>query len=131
VLEYCAGGSLDKLLFQTNVTLSDEHKIRLVRGISAGMLHLHKNNIVHRDLAARNILLTASGDPKISVPFEISVVSIFIPNTRLWHVSHFGKGRRRQDEQYHRSCVLDGTRIACIQKLQQEIGCVDIWYCRV
>jgi serine/threonine protein kinase len=66
VLEYCAGGSLDKLLFQTNVTLSDEHKIRLVRGISAGMLHLHKNNIVHRDLAARNILLTASGDPKIS-----------------------------------------------------------------
>jgi serine/threonine protein kinase len=124
VLEYCAGEGLDKLLFQTNVTLSDEHKIRLVRGIAAGMLHLHKNNIVHRDLAARNILLTASGDPKISVHYEISVVSIFIPNTStlrltitierpmtkhitnsdlveflhvgLWHVSHFGKGRRRQ-----------------------------------
>jgi serine/threonine protein kinase len=66
VLEYCAGGSLDKLLFQTNITLSDEQKMRLVRGIAAGMLHLHKHNIVHRDLAARNILLTASGDPKIS-----------------------------------------------------------------
>jgi predicted Ser/Thr protein kinase len=66
VLEYCAGGSLDKLLFQSNATLSDEHKMRLVRGIAAGMLHLHKHNIVHRDLAARNILLTASGDPKIS-----------------------------------------------------------------
>jgi serine/threonine protein kinase len=66
VLEYCAGGSLDKLLFQTNATLSDEHKMRLVRGIAAGMLHLHKHNIVHRDLAARNILLTSGGDPKIS-----------------------------------------------------------------
>jgi hypothetical protein len=66
VLEYCAGGSLDQLLFQTNVILSDEQKIRLVRGIAAGMLHLHKHNIVHRDLAARNILLTASGVPKIS-----------------------------------------------------------------
>jgi serine/threonine protein kinase len=29
-------------------------------------LHLHEHNIVHRDLAARNILLTGSGDPKIS-----------------------------------------------------------------
>jgi serine/threonine protein kinase len=49
------------------VKLSEEHKIRLIRGIAAGMLHLHKHNIVHRDFAARNILLTANGDPKISV----------------------------------------------------------------
>jgi mitogen-activated protein kinase kinase kinase 11 len=54
-------------LFDSNVKLSEEHKIRLIRGIAAGMLHLHKHNIVHRDLAARNILLNASGDPKISV----------------------------------------------------------------
>jgi serine/threonine protein kinase len=47
--------------------LSDEYKMHLVRGIAAGMLHLHKHNIVHRDLAARNILLTSGGDPKISV----------------------------------------------------------------
>jgi len=66
VMEYCAGGSLDRILFDSNLKLSDEHKIRLVRGIAAGMLHLHEHNIVHRDLAARNILLTGSGDPKIS-----------------------------------------------------------------
>jgi serine/threonine protein kinase len=59
-------GSLDKLLFDSNVKLSEEHKIRLIRGIAVGMLHLHKHNIIHRDLAARNILLTANGDPKIS-----------------------------------------------------------------
>jgi serine/threonine protein kinase len=51
------------------VKLNEEHKIRLIRGIAAGILHLHKHNIVHRDLAARNILLTSGGDPKISVFF--------------------------------------------------------------
>jgi len=66
VMEYCAGGSLDTLLFDSNLKLSDEQKLRFVRGIALGMLHLHELNIVHRDLAARNILLTASGDPKIS-----------------------------------------------------------------
>jgi len=60
-------GSLDTVLFDINVKLSDEQKIRFVRGIALGMLHLHEHNIVHRDLAARNILLTGSGDPKISV----------------------------------------------------------------
>jgi serine/threonine protein kinase len=55
------------------VKLSEEHKIQLIRGIAAGMFHLHKHNIVHRDLAARNILLTSGGDPKISVLFSIYV----------------------------------------------------------
>jgi predicted Ser/Thr protein kinase len=75
VMEYCEGGSLDKLLFESNVKLSDDYKNRLVRGIAAGMLHLHKHNIIHRDLAARNILLTASGDPKIS-DFKMSRVLV-------------------------------------------------------
>jgi serine/threonine protein kinase len=60
-------GSLDKLLFDSNEKLSNERKLELIRGIASGLLHLHKHNIIHRDLAARNILLTAGGDPKISV----------------------------------------------------------------
>jgi serine/threonine protein kinase len=56
------------LLFNSKKTkLREERLFELVRGIAAGMYHLHKNNIVHRDLAARNILLTSQGDPKISV----------------------------------------------------------------
>jgi len=66
ILEYCTGGSLDKLLFDTDENLLEDYKIKLVRGIAAGMLHLHKHNIIHRDLASRNILLTESGHPKIS-----------------------------------------------------------------
>jgi predicted Ser/Thr protein kinase len=66
ILEYCAGGSLDSLLFDEHIDLSTEEMLRLIRGIAAGMFHLHKHNIVHRDLAARNILLTSGGEPKIS-----------------------------------------------------------------
>jgi serine/threonine protein kinase len=60
---------LDNLLFDSGQKISPEKQIELARGIAAGMLHLHKHNIVHRDLAARNILLTANGQPKISVLF--------------------------------------------------------------
>lgn len=66
VLEYCAGGSLDKALYNPAKQMTYLDKLRIVTGIAKGMLHLHNNNIVHRDLAARNILLSATGAPKIS-----------------------------------------------------------------
>jgi serine/threonine protein kinase len=59
VMEYCAGGSLDKLLYDKEQYISTEQKIRWVGEIAMGMSHLHKYNIVHRDLAARNILLSS------------------------------------------------------------------------
>jgi serine/threonine protein kinase len=62
-------GSLDKLLFDSHQVISNQRKMELIQGIARGIFHLHKHNIVHRDLAARNILLSASGDPKISVHF--------------------------------------------------------------
>jgi len=60
VMEYCGGGSLDKLLYDTEEQISEQQKIRWVHEIALGMRHLHKYNIVHRDLAARNILLSHS-----------------------------------------------------------------------
>jgi ephrin-A len=72
-------GSLDKLLFDDNQSLSETEKINLVRGIARGMLHLHNHNIVHRDLAARNILLTENKQPKISVCLLI----YFLVNSKI------------------------------------------------
>jgi predicted Ser/Thr protein kinase len=69
VMEYCAGGSLAEFLFETHPKMTEQEMISMARGIAAGMLHLHRNNIIHRDLAARNILLShASGNgvPKIT-----------------------------------------------------------------
>jgi serine/threonine protein kinase len=58
VMEYCAGGSLDTLLYDSHERISNEQKIEWVHEIAEGMRYLHKHNIVHRDLAARNILLS-------------------------------------------------------------------------
>jgi serine/threonine protein kinase len=77
VMEYCGGGSLDKLLFVEQQPLSEKEKMDLVRGIAAGMLHLHSHNIVHRDLAARNVLLTETRVPKISVS-HFSFIFVFL-----------------------------------------------------
>jgi len=66
VLEYCPGGSLDKLLFDEMRELSEDEMLKLVRRIAAGLRHLHSYNIIHRDLAARNILLSKKGEPKIA-----------------------------------------------------------------
>jgi len=81
VMEYCSGGSLDKLLFDENTEISMEQKIEWVREIAEGMCHLHKYNIVHRDLAARNILL--------SQPY---------PNNTHLKISDFGMSRVLQQD---------------------------------
>jgi serine/threonine protein kinase len=70
-------GSLDKLLFDSKKKITQEYKIELIRGICRGVLHLHKHNIIHRDLAARNILLTASGEPKITVSVTCLSLHLF------------------------------------------------------
>lgn len=65
VLEYCNEGSLDKLLYDMEETLSTEKQLSIINAIAKGLNHLHENNIVHRDLAARNILMH-NGEAKIS-----------------------------------------------------------------
>jgi serine/threonine protein kinase len=55
VMEFCPGGSLDKFLANKELSVKEQYK--LIKGIAAGMLHLHSSNIIHRDLAARNVLV--------------------------------------------------------------------------
>jgi hypothetical protein len=59
VVEYCSGGALK------NKNLQDQ-ALRIVSKIVAGMLHLHRHNIVHGNLTARNILLTDNEEPKLA-----------------------------------------------------------------
>lgn len=65
VLEYCNGGSLDRILYDTEEHLDEIKQLALAKMIALGMLHLHKNRIIHRDLSSRNILLH-NGVAKIS-----------------------------------------------------------------
>jgi tRNA A-37 threonylcarbamoyl transferase component Bud32 len=53
-------GTLKERVGEVNV-------LNVVKGIVEGMIHLHKHNIIHGNLTAKNVLLTKSGEPKISV----------------------------------------------------------------
>jgi len=60
VTDFCEGGSLSDLL-EKEKKIDISTKIRWIRNIAKGMLHLHRGipgkEVIHRDLAARNILL--------------------------------------------------------------------------
>jgi serine/threonine protein kinase len=58
VLEFCDGGSLDKIVFNHRLNVDEQRA--LVKGVAFGLAHLHSHKIVHRDLAVRNILVRDS-----------------------------------------------------------------------
>ncbi len=58
VSEYFAGGSLaDWLARHGGKAPSAEAALTMMRGILAGLEHLHQNQLIHRDLKPENILL--------------------------------------------------------------------------
>jgi serine/threonine protein kinase len=63
-MEYCEKGSLDKTLSGPKA-YPMKKLLRIIKGIAAGVYHLHSENIVHRDLAARNILM-AENLPRVA-----------------------------------------------------------------
>jgi serine/threonine protein kinase len=65
VTEFLEHGSLYDYLRNTG-KMDASMLASMVRGIAAGMLHLHREGIIHRDLAARNILLGKGYQVKIS-----------------------------------------------------------------
>lgn len=58
VMEYCAGGSVDKLMERRGGRLSVEEAAPLMLGSLDGLRHAHEHDVVHRDLKPQNILLT-------------------------------------------------------------------------
>jgi len=64
--EFCEKGSLDKLLGDSNVEITNKTKFNWIEGIAKGMHHLSEEGIIHKDLACRNILITEHDIVKVS-----------------------------------------------------------------
>lgn len=68
-MEFIPFGNLRKLLDDPRSAISEIQQLQIIKGISAGLGHLHCGDLVHRDLAARNILIKNENGfyfPKIS-----------------------------------------------------------------
>ena len=67
ISEFIENGNLSSYLKQSNnEQINDMQVLKWAKDISAGMSHLHKEQIVHRDLSARNLLLTETLSLKIT-----------------------------------------------------------------
>lgn len=59
VLEYCAGGDLQRLICTRKASrLSERLSRRLMRDLSLGLHFLHEKKLIHRDIKPQNLLLT-------------------------------------------------------------------------
>jgi eukaryotic-like serine/threonine-protein kinase len=64
VLEYAAGGGLDRRLLET--VQDPRESARLIETLARAIHFAHERNIIHRDLKPANVLLTEDGVPKIA-----------------------------------------------------------------
>jgi hypothetical protein len=64
VMEYVPGGDLKDLIDERGV-LSGAELTRL-SGAAAGLAHAHERGVIHRDIKPHNILITDSGDVKVT-----------------------------------------------------------------
>ena len=65
LLEYCAGGSLEELVFQ-ELKLPESTVRAFGKHIATAVMHLHSHNVVYLDLSPRTIVLDSNGVPKLA-----------------------------------------------------------------
>eukprot|EP00401_Gymnodinium_catenatum_P076744 CAMPEP_0117556520 /NCGR_PEP_ID=MMETSP0784-20121206/51852_1 /TAXON_ID=39447 /ORGANISM="" /LENGTH=338 /DNA_ID=CAMNT_0005353799 /DNA_START=59 /DNA_END=1075 /DNA_ORIENTATION=+ len=71
VSEYCAGGTLFDLLYNTNTVISLWQRLKILVDVSSGMAWLHAQNpiILHRDLKSSNVLLARAVNSQTEEPY--------------------------------------------------------------
>ncbi|XP_074321622.1 L-type lectin-domain containing receptor kinase S.6 [Silene latifolia] len=68
VYEFVPNGSLDKILFASNVVLAWEQRMSIIRGIASCLSYLHEEcdvQIIHRDVKSCNVMLDSDFTSKL------------------------------------------------------------------
>ena len=69
VMEYMEGGSLTDVI--TEHLMTDGQIAAVSREIALGLQHLHERGIIHRDIKSGNVLLSLTGDVKLSTHHDV------------------------------------------------------------
>ena len=66
VLEYCDGGSVADMLRKSKEKMKEQHLSYILRKVLLALQYLHSLSILHRDVKSANILLTSTGQVKLT-----------------------------------------------------------------
>ena len=67
LIEFCAGGAVDTLMFDLDKPLNESQIRYVIRETLEALVYLHENSfVIHRDMKAGNILLTEAGKVKLA-----------------------------------------------------------------
>ena len=127
VLEYMEGGTLTDIV---TTSLMTEGQIAAVsREITQGLEHLHGQGIIHRDIKSSHVLLSLSGDIKIGMYHEVTLVIQSLTRF-VSDVVDFGSCAPVSDPTHAKRTTMIGTPYWMAPEIiiRKEYGPkVDIW----
>jgi len=85
IMEYIAGGSLDKLL-RREEQLSVQQTLEIALDIADALTRAHRLKIIHRDIKPANVLMANDGTPRLT---DFGVAQVGDERTRLTEVGAF------------------------------------------
>ncbi len=100
VMELIEGRDLSTVL-RDRGTLSTEDAVRVAIGVAGALEVAHRKGIVHRDVKPGNILITDSGDVKVTdfgIARAVAETSMTVTGTTLGSVHYFSPEQARGDE---------------------------------
>ena len=128
VMEYMEGGSLTDVV---TANLMTEGQIAAVsRETTQGLQHLHKHGVIHRDIKSDNVLLSLTGDIKLSTSFDFSPVTCSLIFAASPTLADFGFCAQISDPAHAKRTTMVGTPYWMAPEVvtRKEYGPkVDIW----
>src|ERR687893_424755 len=100
VMELVQGSDLATIL-RDRRTLSTDDAVRVAIGVAAALEVAHRKGIVHRDVKPGNILITDTGDVKVTdfgIARAVAEASMTVTGTTLGSVHYFSPEQARGDE---------------------------------
>ncbi len=100
VMELVSGSDLSSIL-RDRRTLSTDDAVRVAIGTAGALEAAHRKGIVHRDVKPGNILITDSGDVKVTdfgIARAVAEASMTVTGTTLGSVHYFSPEQARGDE---------------------------------
>jgi STE20-like kinase len=127
LIEFCAGGAIDNLMFDLDKSLTEQQIKYVIRETLEALVYLHETvYVIHRDMKAGNILITDTGHIKLA-DFGVSAKNSnhlqrrysFI-GTPYWMSPEVISCETDKEQSYDTKADIWSLGITCIELAEKE-----------